>query len=356
MAKMQSYAVKVRKQSAELVRQALLRFNLLSKGLVTVKDEDFVLLPVTEKPSDQQWRLIKSIDVEASLIVADFQQVVRRPKDIVEALKDKLSPSELASLPRSIDVIGDIAIVEIPDELKHREQLIGNAILEVCRNVQTVYVKAGKVEGVFRTRPLRYVAGALKEETVHKEYGCTFVLNVNKVYFSPRLLSERQRVVSQVKAGETVVDMFTGVGPYAIRIAKATNARVYAIDVNPEAIRYLKRNIELNKVQDRVIPILGDARQVILSKLTNVADRVIMNLPTQAYEYLDAACQALRREGGVIHYYEFTEEAFNLEAPKERLSKRLQELGRRVLGITYAGRVKQVAPRNWQIVIDVAVA
>ncbi|MEM1537616.1 MAG: class I SAM-dependent methyltransferase family protein [Candidatus Nezhaarchaeales archaeon] len=353
---MQSFAVKVKKNSAELVRQALRRLNLLNTGFVTVKDAISVLLPIVGKPSDQQWQLIKAIDPDASLLVADFQQIARRPKDIIEALKDKLSPSELASLPHSIDIIGDIAVVEVPEELKHHEPLIGNAILEVYKNVQAVYVKAGRVEGIFRTRPLRCIAGIPKEETVHKEYGCSFVLNVNKVYFSPRLLSERQRVVSQVKAGEVIVDMFAGVGPYAIRIAKATNAKVYAIDVNPEAIRYLKRNIELNRVQDRVIPILGDSRQIILSELINVADRVIMNLPTQAYDYLDAACSALKKEGGIIHYYEFTREAFNLEASKERLSKRIQELGRKVLGVIYAGRVKQVAPRTWQIVIDVKVA
>ena len=126
-------------------------------------------------------------------------------------------------------------------------------------------------------------------------------------------------MASLVQEGETVVDLFAGVGPFSILIAKKNpKVKVYAVDLNPEAVELLKVNVRVNRVENRVFPILGDARQITSTKLKGVADRVIMNLPETAIDFVDAACQAIKPEGGVIHFYAFVrspDSIENLKAP-----------------------------------------
>ena len=95
-----------------------------------------------------------------------------------------------------------------------------------------------------------------------------------------------------MKDGETVVDLFAGVGPFSVLIGKRNpNSKVYAVDLNPDAVELLKVNVRVNKVENRVFPILADAREIAATKLKGVADRVIMNLPETAIDFVDAACQ-----------------------------------------------------------------
>jgi tRNA (guanine37-N1)-methyltransferase len=121
-----------------------------------------------------------------------------------------------------------------------------------------------------------------------------------KAYFNPRLSNERRRIASLVRDGEVIVDMFSGVGPFAIMIAKLSRPNlVYAIDLNPEAIRLMRENVELNKVQG-VVPLEGDARQWVFD--LPCADRVIMNLPHSAIDFFADALTRLKL-GGVMHLY-----------------------------------------------------
>src|SRR5438552_14740080 len=145
--------------------------------------------------------------------------------------------------------------------------------------------------------------------TTHKTYGCLFGVDLSKAFFSPRLSTEHQRVVQMVEKGERVVDMFAGVGPFSILIAKKVgDVRVDAIDANPQAVELLQENVRANKVEEKVHVHLGNAREVIRKELTQIASRVIMNHPSASKEFIKAACDALRPSGGVIHYYTFTGE------------------------------------------------
>jgi tRNA (guanine37-N1)-methyltransferase len=178
-------------------------------------------------------------------------------------------------------------------------------------------------------------------------------VDLSKVYFSPRLSHEHDRVASQVREGETVVDMFAGVGPFSILIAKkCRNVRVYSIDVNPDAVRYLEKNIAVNGVEKRVVPFLGDARQIVEERLTGVADRVIMNLPERALEYVDVACKTIKTGGGIVHYYEFTDEPAPSDAAKNRLIEVVKQTGRNVREILLARTVRVTAPYTWQVAVD----
>ena len=148
------------------------------------------------------------------------------------------------------------------------------------------------------------MAGDPSTETTHLEYGIKFLVDPAKVYFNPRLANERSRIASLVRQGEVVVDMFAGVGPFSIMIARhALPSPVVAVDLNPDAVEYLKRNIELNKA-NRVVPYEGDARQVVFD--VPCADRIIMNLPHSAIDFFHDALTRLKLQG-TIHFYHICE-------------------------------------------------
>ena len=273
-------------------------------------------------------------------------------------LSGKLTPDELGELVKSFDVVGDIAIVKVPSKLERRKQIIAEAILAGHGNVRTVLNQISSVSGDYRLRGLEWIAGEEKTETVYLENRCIFKVDLSNVYFSPRLSFERMRVGKLVKEGETVLNMFAGVGCFSIIIARHCKAeRIYSIDVNPRAIELMKETIAMNKVGDRVEAILGDAKEVVEGRFRGVANRILMPLPEKAYEYLDVACQALKPEGGCVHYYDFVhskqkEEAMDMTYEKVKI--RLTQLQKK-FDVTFSRVVRTVGP-NWsQVVLDITV-
>lgn len=149
------------------------------------------------------------------------------------------------------------------------------------------------------------------------------------------------------------MDLFAGVGPFSILIAKTVkDTKVYAVDINPEAVELLKKNVRFNRVQDRVVPILADARGIVQDRLLGVADRVIMNLPESAFEFVDVACRAVKPAGGVVHFYGFVRRPDSAEAMQLRFSEAVQKAGRKVERFLSARTVRETAPYEWQIVLD----
>jgi len=274
------------------------------------------------------------------------------PENLREALRGIVPEEKLAVL-RAFDVIGDIAVVKIPEELSPWKEEIGRALMRVQKNVRTVLNQTSPVGGEFRTRGLEFLAGEEKTETIHRESGCVFKVDLAKTYFSPRLGTERLRIARLVRPGETVTNMFAGVGCYSIVIAKHSGASVvYSIDKNPDAFRYMVENIRLNRVGDRVFPILGDARDVIAERLAGKADRVIMPLPELSRNFLETALNAIKPEGGIIHFYDYGEEP-DIYGPSFRFVS--SEASKRGFKSTLAGsrRVRSYAPRCYHIVLDV---
>jgi tRNA (guanine37-N1)-methyltransferase len=271
----------------------------------------------------------------------------------MEALSTELPPHLLASLPHAVDFVGDIAIIEVPPELDSYKKTIGETILKTHKNVRTVLAKAGAVGGTYRLREFSVIAGEQRTETVHREFGCLYSVDLAKAYFSPRLSYEHKRVASLVKRGETVLDMFAGVGPFAILIAKThQNVKVYTIDANPHAFEYLKKNIRLNRAVSKVHPFLGDARRVVNDNLKGVADRVIMNLPEKAIAFVDVACRALNPSEGTIHFYSFVNASDPVEASKLRFTEAVERAKRKVAEVPFSRMVRETAPYEWQAVID----
>lgn len=274
-------------------------------------------------------------------------------------LASRLKTRELESVYKSYDIIGDIAIIRLPESSKHLSKIVAEAIMRAHKRVKTVLRQDGPVLGDFRTRKLGWVVGETKTETVHKEHGCLLKVDLEKCYFSPRLSYERNRIAQRVQPGEVVVNMFAGVGSYSIVIARhCETEKIFSIDINPTAVRYMQENIELNKVEDRVIPILGDAKGVIEERLQGVADRILMPLPKRANEYLNYALMALRPTGRWIHYYDFAhakKPEESIEKVKSKVSKNLEKTGLD-FEIAFQRIVREVGPNWFQVVLDLAVS
>jgi len=219
-------------------------------------------------------------------------------KDIVsipENLKEKL--------PTSYDVIGNIILLKLDEKLMGFKEEIGNSLLLANKNTKTVCL-VKPVSGEYRTRNVEIIAGEKQTETCHHEYGLNFYLDVKKTYFSPRLANERRRITKMTKPGETVVDMFTGVAPFPIMIAKNSDPKIiYAIDKNENAINYANKNIRVNNILDKIELINGNSKDIekLIPKELSI-DRIIMNLPLESSEFFQYAL-GIVDEKSSIHYY-----------------------------------------------------
>jgi len=350
---MKAPCLKVPKTCGETAIILVRELNLLNQELKVEQVGDHLHIPLIREPLPIEIEKITESLPRFEISVRKFSVRTKRPPKLVDILEDKLAPHLLASLPHAIDFVGDIAVIEVPPELEPYKRIVGEAILKAHKRVHTVLAKSGAVGGVFRVREFEVIAGTGKTETVHKEHGCIYYVDLKKAYFSPRLSHEHDRVASQVKEGETVVDMFAGVGPFSILIAKRHDkVRIYAVDVNPDAITFLEKNVKVNRVGEKVKPTLGDARKVTKEQLFGIADRVIMNLPEKAIGYIDAACEAIKPKGGIIHLYHFTNAPDPLETAKVRLIEAVKKTNRSVKKVLLTRRVRETAPYEWQVVVD----
>lgn len=219
-----------------------------------------------------------------------------------EALIGKIPKSKMEFVPNTFDIIGDIAIVEIVPQLEKYERKIGTGLLELHKNIKVVCKKHGIHKGVYRRQEYRILAGERRKTTVHRENKVKLNLHIEKTYFSGRTATERLRIAGLVKKGERVLVMFGGVAPFALVIAKNSDAgEVVSVELNPEAHKFAISNIHANKARN-VECLKGDVRQVVPS--LGKFDRVLMPLPKNAESYLDVALRAAKK-GGMIHFYDF---------------------------------------------------
>jgi tRNA (guanine37-N1)-methyltransferase len=281
-----------------------------------------------------------------------------RKHSLSNLLEAKLSPEELKFVYKSYDIIGDISIIRVPEKLKSRSTIIAEALMMLHKHLKAVWRQSGAVSGKFRLRDLEHVAGEKRTVTTYKEHGCVFRVDLLNCYFSPRLAYERMRIAQLVKPSEIVVNMFAGVGSFSIIIAKHSRAeRVYSIDVNPLAFKYMRENVLLNHVLNRVVPLRGDANTVIMKRLQNMADRVLMPLPEKAYEYLDSAVTTLEPKGGWIHYYGFEharKDKNPVEKLKMKISRKLSQLNID-FALPFGRIVRDTGPRWQQVVVDIQI-
>ncbi len=261
---------------------------------------------------------------------------------------------------KRVEIIGDIAIIKKPlnwdnvDKLK----LLGIELWRRIPYVKSVWLAVAPVEGIYRIRDMVHVAGVRKTETIYREHGCMFKVDITRVYISPRLGYEHKRIAELTSDGERVLNMYAGAGLFSIHIACRRNVEaVYSIDLNPYAFRYMVENARLNRVQDKVIPILGEAYATTMTLFPSTVDRVLMPLPEKALEHLPAAVKAIDHKGD-IHVYLHINAMNSSDAKqkaRESVAKRLRRL---VSAFVFKGTriVRTVGPREYQVAVDVYVA
>lgn len=351
-----SVCIKVSKSQGEKTITLATKLGLADKSLVIQREEDNLIIPLLREPLGIELATLKSQILKFAIYTAVFSEKQLPQETLSQALQDKLPTELVDSVPQAFDTIGDIVVIDIPPKLKTYQNLIGEAILQNQKNVKTVLAKAGDISGIFRVRDYEFIAGENKTNTIHREFGCQYYVDVARAYFSPRLSNEHMRVASLVQAGEVVADLFAGVGPFAVLIGKhCLEAKVYAIDLNPDAVDLLKVNVRVNRVDSRVFPICADAREIGKGKLKGTADRVIMNLPETAIDFVDAACNVIKPEGGIAHFYGFVRQPDTIENFKQRFTEKVEQYGRAVAHFLHAKSIRQTAPFESQIVLDAVI-
>jgi tRNA (guanine37-N1)-methyltransferase len=297
------WGLRVPARQGEVVRQALIREGALDATLRLIRDGDALVLPLTG------------------------------PRDDADLYEFETHPGR-EPLPRH-ELVGGIAIMQDEDPAGAEKLLASRPSLH------TVVFAEGEVHGEYRTREFRLLAGEPTTRTIVTEHGHRFIVDLAGAYFSARLSTERQRILQQVQKEETVLDMFAGVGPFAITLA-ARASSVAASDLNPRAIGLMLENLAQNRVRN-VLPLLADARR-LPALLPWKFDRVVMNLPLAGTEFLPEAFR-LSLPGGTIHFY-------SLVSAKGEHTARIQELGGTVLS---EREVRSYSPVQWHAVYDIVV-
>ena len=265
-------------------------------------------------------------------------------------LKNILTQKELKLVPSSFDVVGNILIFsEFPKELSKKEKVIGNIILENYHHIKTVLKKTKKYSGKFRIPKLKVIAGEKRKEAICKENNVFVKLDVEKVYFSPRMSSERKRITDLTNSNESVLVMFSGSGVYPLVIAKNTNCKeVYGIEINPIAHKYAFENVKKNKLENKIKLFLGDVRKV-MPKINKKFDRILIPLPKGGKDFLDLALKHIKNKG-FIHFYDFLHEGEFHKAEK-KIKNACNKLNKKckIINVVKCG---QYSPKFYRICVD----
>ena len=349
----ESVGIRINYSNVETLRKWLSTHNAIDQSLTFAKEKDFLTIPLTLSEKDAR-KLLSAYGKEIKFEIGTykFKEKDSRPRNLFEAVEESIPSTHHEFIPKSYDIIGDIVIVDIPEEISKYNEIIGKSLHDLFPSINTVYRKASSVSGEYRIRELELIAGVEKCETIHLEYGVKIYVNVCETYFSPRLGEEHKKVADSVKSNEHIVDLFTGVGSFPLHIAKRHKTTVFAIDINKSAIECLKKSIQNNKFKGTIHPIHGDCRKAI--KTIPKADRVIMNLPSKSLEYVSIACEILK-PGGILYFYNFIPEGCTMEENFEELSKELAKSRWKINELLDFRKIRDSAPREIQACLEVSI-
>jgi len=279
--------------------------------------------------------------------------------------------------PRSFDVLGNIAIVNFPMDFKLKDKkLFAEKLLKEQKQVKTVLEKQGKVKGRLRKIKTKHLIGERTKEVLYKENGCVFRFNIDTTYFSPRLSNERKEIASKIKKDENVLVMFAGVAPFSIVIAKNSKAKkVVSNEINREANKYAKLNIELNKLKNKVELVSGDikgvARKLCVRYQSEAMKRcrpseirgrsarkikgfprfdvIVMPRPQLKDSFLEQAFM-LSKKGTIIYYYDFCKfDETDLIVDKIKQEAKMFKKKIKILNVKQAG---EIAPYKTRVRVD----
>ncbi|MEM4257324.1 MAG: class I SAM-dependent methyltransferase family protein [Candidatus Diapherotrites archaeon] len=339
---MEALGIEIEKSEAEKVKQILSKKSLLNNSLLPIRKGNKVIFPIKEKPIENLGKIVKT----------KFSMREKKPKNIKEVLSKSLSKEEIALLPSSFDLLGDCAILELNERIKHKALEIAEALMLVNKQVKSVFLKTGAHHGIFRNEPVVFIAGKRTNKATYIEHGCKFKITLGQVFFSPRLSSERKRISNLIKEGEKIACLFAGVGPFPIVFAKHSKmSMAIAIELNPTAYNDMLENITINKLQNKIIPLLGDVKEFAkMPEYKEKFDRVIMPLPKGGENFLEDAINFLKKEG-MIHYYQFSDSKSPFEDPHKQIENACKDKNA-TFEIIFEKKVRDYAPSIVQVVID----
>ncbi|XP_030478921.1 tRNA (guanine(37)-N1)-methyltransferase 1 [Cannabis sativa] len=273
----------------------------------------------------------------------------------MDEILEAMLPNDII-IPSAFETVGHVAHLNLRDELLPYKKLIGKVILDKNKpKIQTVVNKIDSIQNDYRTMQLEVLAGNHSLVTTVVENGLQFQVDLSTVYWNSRLATERQRLLNGFTRKDVVCDVFSGVGPIAISAAKIVK-RVYANDLNPQAIEYLERNCVLNKLEKKIRVFNMDGRRFIVSLFTSEKapsiTQVVMNLPNDAVEFLDAFRGILRGRTKeeeyplpLIHVYGFSK----ARDPEFDFHERIRIALTEVAVDVEMRRVRLVAPGKWML-------
>jgi tRNA wybutosine-synthesizing protein 2 len=334
---------KVPRERAEMVRKQLFKRRLGSKDKRIIRDGGHVHIPLLAPPppglaEELGFELIEGDPAGKSCYRPPYDQVLDAAR-VPDAVK--------AGLPRRWEMLGDVLVLRLPEGLGEHFGEIARAYAKVL-GARTVLRERAPVDGVYRTPDMELLLGN-DTVTVHLENGIRYKLDAARLMFSSGNIDEKMRMAALDCRGETVIDMFAGIGYFTLPLAlHARASRVIACEINPLAFRYLEENIALNRLQGVVQPVLGDNRDL---PGEGVADRVVMGYVRTTAEHLKDAFRLVRRNG-VIHY----QDTFPLEIfPRRALDNLDAAAGGRAFEVRLMREVKSYSPGVSHMVLDVAV-
>ncbi len=247
------------------------------------------------------------------------------------------------------DVIGSIAILKFPQQTNLKEKRKrAEKLLKEHRNIKTALEKVEKVKGRLRTYKTRYLAGEKTKETIHKENGCIFKLNVEKCYFSPRLSNERLEIAGKCSRENRVLVLFAGVAPFSIVIAKIAGSKVVNVELGKECCKYARENVKLNKLKNVEI-IQGNAKN--LKKLVKGKfDKIVMPRPQIKEAFLEYVWEFCKK-GTNIYYYDFGSDIGNILKKIYIKSKK----ARKKIEVIKVKKAGEIAPYRFRFRVDLQV-
>ncbi|WP_292390095.1 class I SAM-dependent methyltransferase [Methanosarcina sp. UBA5] len=298
----------------------------------------------------------------------------RKRVSLRDAMRGIVEEPLLQIVPKRFDYIGDVAVISIPSELAAYKEAIASKLFSMRGNTRAVLNKVSKLEGEHRVADFELLLGETTE-TIHRENGYTYKLDVKKVFFNPRLYSERRRVASKITSGERIIIPFAGVGPFVLPAA-GKGAKVYAIEINPDACACLRENVRINRLEGQVTVIQGNFEHIFhrfnSSKTSegpvntaysglpvclnpektedesfqvpeNEFDRAIVPTPYGMDHFLEKISKLVKKDG-YIHFYTFKAES---QIPK--LIENYKKMG---LEVELYRRAGNVAPGISRWVFD----
>ena len=320
----------------------LMRMDVVNRNAKISKGDGCRLVPILDD------KVQDVMEMGYEMVEGEAHSRERTPPQ--ERIRKDLSdlPQEvLDSLPDRWEYVGDIVIIRLDDNADPYKGRIGEAYAYEL-GMSTVCVDRGGVSGEFRHPDMEIIFGT-DTESVRLENGILYDLDVTKVMFASGNVDERERMKMLDCTGETVVDMFAGIGYFTLPIAKYANPeKVIACEKNPESYEFLVKNIKLNGVEDKVTPVLSDNRNLDFGE--HFADRILMGYVQITSEFIPKALEMIK-SGGIIYYHD----TFYINEYKEKIKEVFDREcpgGYEILGIR---EVKSFAPSVSHYVADIRI-